>query len=82
MNVLLDVQDVTVHFGGVHALEAVSFQVRENELLSLIGPNGAGKTTMLRAITGVVSPSMRGYGWMDVKSAACPPTGGRSWGWR
>ena len=56
MNVLLDVQEVTVHFGGVHALEAVSFQVLENELLSLIGPNGAGKTTMLRAITGVVSP--------------------------
>ncbi len=56
MNVLLDVKDVTVHFGGVHALEAVSFQVLENELLSLIGPNGAGKTTMLRAITGVVSP--------------------------
>jgi branched-chain amino acid transport system ATP-binding protein len=56
MTVLLDVKDVTVHFGGVHALEAVSFQVHENELLSLIGPNGAGKTTMLRAITGVVSP--------------------------
>jgi branched-chain amino acid transport system ATP-binding protein len=56
MSVLLEVEDVTVHFGGVHALDGVSFQVREGELVSLIGPNGAGKTTMLKAITGVVNP--------------------------
>ncbi|MEN8245382.1 MAG: ATP-binding cassette domain-containing protein [Thermodesulfobacteriota bacterium] len=56
MSVLLDVQKVTMHFGGVHALTDVSFQVMEGEFLSLIGPNGAGKTTMLRAITGVVHP--------------------------
>jgi branched-chain amino acid transport system ATP-binding protein len=56
MSVLLDVQKVTMHFGGVKALTDVSFQVLQGELLSLIGPNGAGKTTMLRAITGVVSP--------------------------
>jgi len=56
MNVLLEVEDVTVHFGGVHALQGVSFQVREGELLSLIGPNGAGKTTMLKAVTGMVNP--------------------------
>ncbi len=56
MSVLLDVKNVTMHFGGVHALSDVSFEVREGEFLSLIGPNGAGKTTMLRAITGVVSP--------------------------
>ncbi len=56
MNCLLKVENVTMHFGGVHALTDVSFEVAEGELLSLIGPNGAGKTTMLRAITGVVSP--------------------------
>lgn len=56
MNVLLDVKNVTMHFGGVHALTDVTFQVMEGEFLSLIGPNGAGKTTMLRAITGVVDP--------------------------
>ena len=53
---LLEVEEVTVRFGGVAALEAVSFAVAEGELLGLIGPNGAGKTTMLRAITGVVTP--------------------------
>jgi branched-chain amino acid transport system ATP-binding protein len=53
---LLELEAVTVRFGGVAALEEVSFAVAKGELLGLIGPNGAGKTTMLRAITGVVSP--------------------------
>ena len=50
---LLRVSDVTVRFGGLTAIDTVSFEVRQGELLGLIGPNGAGKTTMLRAITGV-----------------------------
>ena len=53
---LLEVEAITVRFGGVAALDDVSFTVAEGELLGLIGPNGAGKTTMLRAITGVVNP--------------------------
>ena len=56
MSPLLEAREVTVRFGGVHALENVSFHVIEGEFLSLIGPNGAGKTTMLRAITGTVRP--------------------------
>ena len=56
MSVLLDVAGVTMHFGGVHALTDVSFQVMTGEFLCLIGPNGAGKTTLLKAITGMVSP--------------------------
>jgi branched-chain amino acid transport system ATP-binding protein len=56
MGVLLDVQDVTVRFGGVTALERVSFTVNDGEFLCLIGPNGAGKTTLLRAVTGVIRP--------------------------
>ena len=56
MNVLLDVRNVSVAFGGVHALTDVSFHVTAGEFLSLIGPNGAGKTTLLRAIIGVVDP--------------------------
>ena len=51
---LLRVSDVTVRFGGLTAIDKVSFDVRGGELLGLIGPNGAGKTTMLRSITGVV----------------------------
>ena len=60
MNPLLDVRNVTVHFGGVHALTDVSFQVSEGDFLCLIGPNGAGKTTLLRAIIGAVHPQSAG----------------------
>ena len=56
MNVLLEVQNVTVRFGGVLALDNVSFKVDRGEFLCLIGPNGAGKTTMMRAVTGVIKP--------------------------
>ncbi len=56
MNALLEVSEVTVHFGGVQALSNVSFKVEQGEFLSMIGPNGAGKTTMLRAIIGIVNP--------------------------
>ncbi len=56
MSVILDVNHVTVRFGGVVALDDVSFQVNTGEFLCLIGPNGAGKTTMMRAITGVIRP--------------------------
>jgi branched-chain amino acid transport system ATP-binding protein len=54
LQALLSVVNVTVRFGGLTAIDDVSFDVYPGELLGLIGPNGAGKTTMLRAITGVV----------------------------
>ncbi|HYD61917.1 MAG TPA: ATP-binding cassette domain-containing protein [Noviherbaspirillum sp.] len=54
LQALLRVANVTVRFGGLTAIDDVSFDVYPGELLGLIGPNGAGKTTMLRAITGVV----------------------------
>ena len=54
---LLRISNVTVRFGGLVAIDDVSFDVNAGELLGLIGPNGAGKTTMLRSITGVVRPT-------------------------
>ena len=53
---VLEVENVSVSFGGVDALQAVSFGLEDGELLGLIGPNGAGKTTALRVITGTVTP--------------------------
>ena len=55
---LLQVTGVTVRFGGLTAVDDVSFDVQQGDLLGLIGPNGAGKTTMMRAIIGVVQPTV------------------------
>jgi branched-chain amino acid transport system ATP-binding protein len=55
---LLQVNGVTVRFGGLTAVDDVSFDVHQGDLLGLIGPNGAGKTTMMRAIIGVVQPTV------------------------
>jgi branched-chain amino acid transport system ATP-binding protein len=55
--VLLQTTDLTVRFGGLVALDAVTFAIKRGEILGLIGPNGAGKTTCFNAITGVYRPS-------------------------
>ncbi|WP_285590595.1 ABC transporter ATP-binding protein [Actinomycetospora sp. NBRC 106378] len=54
---LLAVQNLTVRFGGLTALDDVSFDVRRGEILGLIGPNGAGKTTCFNIVTGVYRPT-------------------------
>jgi branched-chain amino acid transport system ATP-binding protein len=56
MTALLSLVEVTRRFGGVAALEAVSLDVAEGEIVGLIGPNGAGKTTLLDCISGVHRP--------------------------
>jgi branched-chain amino acid transport system ATP-binding protein len=54
---LLEVDDVTLQFGGVVALDRVSFTLYRGDILGLIGPNGAGKTTCFNAMTGVYRPT-------------------------
>lgn len=54
---LLETKDLTVKFGGLTALDAVTFNIERGEILGLIGPNGAGKTTCFNAITGVYRPT-------------------------
>ena len=56
--VLLDVDHVTLRFGGVVALDDVSFSLYKGEILGLIGPNGAGKTTCFNVMTGVYKPTV------------------------
>ncbi len=53
---LLNVQNVSIRFGGVDAVRDVSLAVEQQQLLGFIGPNGAGKTTMMRIIMGMVRP--------------------------
>ena len=54
---LLHLDQATIRFGGLTAVNAVDFTVGENELVGLIGPNGAGKTTVFNLITGVYAPT-------------------------
>jgi branched-chain amino acid transport system ATP-binding protein len=54
---LLEVDDVTLRFGGVVALDGVNFSLRKGEIFGLIGPNGAGKTTCFNAMTGLYQPT-------------------------
>lgn len=55
-DVVLDVQNISLAFGGVKALTDISFDVREHEIRAIIGPNGAGKSSMLNCINGVYQP--------------------------
>lgn len=55
--VVLEVTNVLQNFGGVVALDHLSFQLREGEILSVIGPNGAGKTTLFNLISGIYRPT-------------------------
>ena len=54
--VLLNVEGISISFGGVKALDGVSFDVKEHEILAIIGPNGAGKSSMLNCINGFYHP--------------------------
>lgn len=56
-DVILDVKNISLRFGGVKALTDISFDVREHEVRSIIGPNGAGKSSMLNCINGVYTPT-------------------------
>lgn len=53
---ILSVEDISLSFGGVHALKSINFDVNKGELFSIIGPNGAGKTSMLNCISGRYNP--------------------------
>ncbi len=56
-SILLQLENVTIRFGGLTAVSALDLQIGEHELIGLIGPNGAGKTTVFNLITGVYQPT-------------------------
>ena len=57
MSALLEVDDLNVRYGGVHAVSDVRMRVDEGSVVGLIGPNGAGKTSMIDALTGYYRPA-------------------------
>ena len=54
---MLEVNDLNVYYGNIHAIKGVSFEVNEGEIISLIGANGAGKTTIMHAINALIPKS-------------------------
>lgn len=62
----LSIEDVSVDFGGIHALRDVTFELESGSIVGLIGPNGAGKSTLLNCVSGITRPS-RGRVRLDEK---------------
>ena len=54
---LFRAEDIAIRFGGIRAVDAVSFDVQPGEVFSIIGPNGAGKTTIFNLISRIYSPT-------------------------
>ncbi len=75
MNTVLRVNDITMQFGGVVAVNDLSMHVDEGEIVALIGPNGAGKTTAFNCITGVYEPTNGEVWFHDKLIASNHPSG-------
>lgn len=63
--VILEVKELTKHFGGLAAVDSVNFDVNEGEILGLIGPNGAGKTTIFNLICGIYRATSGNVIWKE-----------------
>jgi len=62
---MLNVQDINVYYGSIHAIKGVSFRVEEGEIVTLIGANGAGKSTILNTISGLLRSKTGSVRFMD-----------------
>jgi branched-chain amino acid transport system ATP-binding protein len=70
---VLQVDSLSVAYGGLHALTDVSLQVGEGQFVAIVGPNGAGKTTLFKAISGTVTPHAGRISYMGRDLLAVPP---------
>jgi branched-chain amino acid transport system ATP-binding protein len=70
---ILSVRDLTVRFGGIVALDGVSFDVAEGQIVGLIGPNGAGKTTLFNCLSRLYTPQRGDVRFRDRSLLALPP---------
>ena len=69
---LLDLENVHVHYGAIHALKGVTIAVEPGQIVTLVGANGAGKSTTLRAISGLLRPSQGAIRFDGKSLAGCP----------
>ncbi len=71
--VILDVKDLSKYFGGIKAVEGVSFKIKANFIASIIGPNGAGKTTLFNCLTGITKPTKGNIHFRERDISGLPP---------
>src|SRR5512143_1868148 len=72
---MLEVRDLHVYYGEIHALKGISFQVTEGEIVTLLGNNGAGKTTTLKTLSGLLAPRRGEVLWDGGSLVGAPPLG-------
>ena len=69
---MLEINDINVYYGAIHAIKGVSLKVNEGEIVTLIGANGAGKSTTLRTISGLLKPKTGSIKFLDKDIAGMP----------
>ena len=62
---MLNVNNLHVHYGAIHALQGISFNLQEGEIVALIGSNGAGKSTLLNAVSGILKATEGEITYLD-----------------
>lgn len=77
---MLKVENLNVHYGNIHALKNISFEIGKGEIVTLIGANGAGKTSTLQAVSGMIKPSsgvitLKGKNIMNTEASKLVPLG-------
>lgn len=70
---LLEVRDISMHFGGIKAIEEISVKVKEGIIMSIIGPNGAGKTTFFNCLTGLAKSTKGAIRFADTDITRLAP---------
>ncbi|MBQ4404296.1 MAG: ABC transporter ATP-binding protein [Selenomonadaceae bacterium] len=69
---MLEVKDINVYYGAIHAIKGISLSVEESEIVTLIGANGAGKSTTLRTISGLLKPKTGEINFLNKNIAGMP----------
>lgn len=81
MSSVLQVENINVYYGSIHAVKDVSFHVEQGEVVTLIGANGAGKSTTLNTVAGLLRSRTGSVRFMDEELRTCPATSwwGAAW---
>lgn len=73
MSTFLNVENIEVYYGAIHAIRGVSFHVNEGEVVTLIGANGAGKSTILKTVSGLLRPKSGSISFDGTDITQIPP---------